>query len=128
MAFAPKDTICSLISQVTQANLDNVCRDIHNNIRSENNREIIHAIATSIIDEATGPGHTLVPQYHLAGVCWTIHDLCLAPGRGAGAFLSVSLPQRLDELCRKEFMNAKRKLESGEDMGATSSFVLDLVV
>jgi hypothetical protein len=128
MAFTPKDRIRGLISHVTEANLHSVCDEIHYHIRPEGDREIIHTIAASIIDEAAGPGHTLIPQYHLAGVCWTIHDLCLAPGRGAGAFLSISLPQRLNELCQKEFTNANRKLECGEDVEAISAIVLDLVV
>lgn len=128
MAFIPKDRIRGLISQVTNTNLRTVCDEIHYHIRPEGDRETIHAIAISILDEAAGPGHTLVPQYHLAGVCWAIHDLCSTPGRGAGAFLSISLPQRLNELCQKEFVDANRKLESGEDVETNSSIVLDLVV
>ena len=128
MVFTPKDRIRSLISQVTEANLHSICEEIHYHIRPEGDREIIQAIAISIIDEAAGPGHTLVPQYHLAGVCWAIHDLCCTPGHGAGSFLSVSLPQRLSELCQKEFADANRKLEDDEDTEMISSIVLDLVV
>lgn len=126
MVFAPKDRIRSLISQVNETNLQSVCDEIHYHIRPENDSDIVHTIAISIIDEAAGPGHTLVPQYHLAGLCWTIHNLCLTPDRGAGAFLSISLPQRLNELCQKEFVDANRKLE---DEGVeVASIVLDLVV
>lgn len=128
MTPAHKDYIRSLISQVTEANLHEVCDEIHHHIRPEGHRETIHTIAVSIIDEAAGPGHTLVPQYHLAGVCWTINELCFAPGNGGGGFLSISLPQSLDELCQKEFVDANRKLECGEDMETVSSIVLDLVV
>lgn len=128
MIFVPRDRIRGLISQVTEANLHSVCDEIHYHIRPESDREIIHAIAVSILDEAAGPGHTLVPQYHLAGVCWTVHNLCYTPGRGAGAFLSVSLPQRLNELCQKEFVDANQKLEDGGDLEAISSIVLDLAV
>lgn len=128
MVFTPKDRIRNLISQVTEANLQGVCDEIHYHIRPESDREIIHAIAISIIDEAAGSGHTLVPQYHLARVCWTVHNLCCAPARGAGAFLSISLPQKLNELCRKEFVDASRKLENREDVEAVSSIILNLVV
>ena len=128
MASIPKDRIRSLISQVTEANLHSVCDEIHHYIRPEGDREIIHTITVSIIDEAAGTGHTLVPQYRLAGVCWTINDLCLVPGRGAGAFLSISLPQRLSEVCQKVFADANQKLERGEDVEAVSSIILDLVV
>jgi len=128
MVFIPRDHIRSLISRVTEANLRGVCDEIHYHIRPEGDREIIHTIAVSILEEAAGPGHTLVPQYHLAGVCWTIHDLCRTPGHGAGAFLSISLPQSLDELCQKEFVDANQKLENGEDEEGISSIVLDLVV
>jgi hypothetical protein len=122
----PKDRICGLISQVNDTNLQSVCNEIHRYIRPENHTETIHTIACSIIDEAAGPGHNLVPQYLLAGVCWTIHNLCYVPGHGAGAFLSVSLPQRLSELCQKEFVNGIWKLEDGEEVELTSSFILDL--
>lgn len=128
MAFVPTDRIRGLISQVTETNLHAVCDEIHSNIRPENDRNIIQAIALSIIEEAAGFGHTLVPQYHLAGVCWTIHDLCFTPNRGTGAFLSITLPQTLSELCRKEFMTASRKLENNEDVEVASSVVIDLVV
>ena len=128
MVFIPNDRIRGLISQVTEANLQNVCDEIHYHIRPENNRDIINAIALSIIDEAAGPGRTLVPQYHLAGVCCAIHNLCLVPGRGAGAFLSIPLPQRLTELCQKEFVDANRKLEEDGNVEVVSSIVLDLVV
>jgi hypothetical protein len=127
MVFVPKDRIRSLISQVTETNLHDVCDEIHYHIRPENDRETVHTIAISIIDEAAGMGRSLVPQYHLAGVCWTIHNLCSTPGRGAGAFLSISLPQRLNELCHKEFGDANRKLENG-DWELASSVVLDLAV
>ena len=123
-----KDYIRSLISQITEANLHGLCDEIHHHIRPEGHREAIHTIALSIIDEAAGSGHTLVPQYHLAGVCWTVNQLCSTPGSGAGAFLSISLPQMLDELCQKEFVEANRKLERGEDVEAASSIILDLVV
>jgi len=128
MVFIPKDRIRSLVSQVTEANLHSVCDEIHYHIRPEGGPEIIHAIALSIVDEAAGSGHTLVPQCHLAGVCWTIHDLCLAPGCGAGAFLSISLPQSLNDLCQEWFISANRRLEDGGDVEAVSSIVLDLVV
>jgi hypothetical protein len=128
MVFIPKDRIRGLISQITEANLHSACDEIHYHIRPEGDRETIHTIAASIIDEAAGTGPTLVPQYHLAGVCWTIHNLCLAPGHGAGAFLSISLPQRLDDLCQKEFVGANRKLECDEDVEVISTVVLDLVV
>ncbi|KAF9653572.1 hypothetical protein BDM02DRAFT_3182583 [Thelephora ganbajun] len=128
MVFIPRDRIRNLISQVTEANLHSVCDEIHHHIRPEGERETVHTIAVSILDEAAGSGHTLVPQYHLAGVCWTIHNLCLTPGRGTGAFPSVSLPRRLNELCQKEFVDASRKLENGKDVEVISSIVLDLVV
>ena len=128
MTFIPKDRIRSLISRVTQANLHNVCDEIHYHIRPEGHREIIHTIAANIIDEAVGSGHTLVLQCHLALVCRMIDDLCNAPGRGAGTFLSISLPQMLDELCQREFADVNRRLECGGDVEATSSVVLDLVV
>ena len=128
MVFVQKDRIRTLISQVTETNLNAACDEIYNHIRPENDRDrVVHTIAISIIDEASGPGHTLVPQYQLAGVCWTIHNLCLAPSSGAGAFPPVSLPQRLNELCQKEFMDANRKLEN-EDGESATSIVLDLVV
>ena len=128
MESLPIDRICGLIAQVDDTNLDSVCNEIHHYIRPENHSESIHAIATSIIDEAAGPGHTLVPQYRLAGVCGTIHSLCYASGHGAGAFLSASLPRRLSELCQKEFVNGIWKLEDGEDVELTSSVILDLAV
>lgn len=128
MVFIPKDRIRSLISQVTEANLHSVCDEIYYHIRPEGDHEIINAIAIGIMEEAAGFGHTLVPQYHLAGVCWTIHDLCHTPGRGAGAFLSTPLPQRLNELCQKEFVDANQKLENSEDVEEVSSVVLDLAV
>ena len=126
MVFA-QDHIRNLISQVTESNLPGVCEKIHRHMRPENGHDTIHTIATCIIHEAAGPGHTLVPQYNLAGVCWTIHDLCSTPGGGAGEFLPVSLPKKLDELCQKEFVDATRKLEN-EDGEEASSIVLDLVV
>lgn len=128
MVFIPKDRIRSLVSQVAEANLQDICDEIHYHIRPEGDREIIDTIAISIINEAAGSGHTLVPQYHLAGVCWTVHNLCRTPGRGAGAFLSISLPQRLNELCQKEFIAANQKLEDGEDTEEIAPIVLDLVV
>ena len=128
MTFTPKYRIRDLISRVTEANLHTACEEIHNHIRPEGHREVIRTIAASIIDEAAGSGHTLVPQYRLAGVCCMIDDLCNAPGRGAGAFLSLSLPQILDELCQREFVEANRRLESDGDVEAISSVVLDLVV
>ena len=105
-----------------------MCNELHYHIRPEGDHNIIDIIATSIIDEAAGSGHTLVPQHYLAGACWTVHDLCHTPGHAAGAFLSISLPQRLNELCQKEFVDANRNLENGEDVEAISSIVLDLVV
>ena len=127
MVFDLKDHIRSLISQVTEINLQNVCDEIHYHIRPEDGRDTVHTIAISIIDEAVGPGHTLVPQYHLAGVCWMIHNLCSTPSSHiAGAYPSLSLPQRLNELCEKEFVDVNRKLED-EDVAA-ASIVLDLVV
>jgi len=128
MTFILKAHIRSLISQVTPANLHIVCDEIHNQIRPDGHREVIHAIAASIIDEAAGSGHTLVPQCHLAGACRMIDDMCNAPDRGAGVFLSISLPQMLDELCQREFVDVNRRLESGGDVEAISSVVLDLVV
>lgn len=128
MAFIPKNRIRGLISQVTETNLHTVCDEIHYQIRPDGHRETIHTIALSIIDEASGSGHTLVPQYHLAGVCWAIYNLCNQSGHGAGSFLSISLPQMLDDLCQKEFVAANRALERGEDVEAVSSTVLDLVV
>lgn len=128
MESDPKDRIRGLISQVNDTNLHSVCNEIHHYIQPENHSESIHAIAISIIDEAAGPGHSLVPQYRLAGVCWTIHNLCYAPGHEKGAFISVSLPQRLSELCQKEFVNGIWKLEDEEDVELTSSVVLDLAV
>jgi len=128
MTFIPKDRIRGLISQVTEANLNSVCDEIRSHIRLEGHHEAIHTIAASIIDEAVGFGHTLVPQYRLAGVCRVITDLCSAPGHGAGAFLSVSLPQMLAGLCQREFVDANRKLERDGDVDAISGVVLDLVV
>jgi len=128
MTFIPKDHIRSLISQVTPANLHIVCDQIYNHIQPDGHPEVIHTIAASIIDEAAGFGHTLVLQCHLAGVCRMIDDLCNGPGRGARAFLSISLPQMLDELCQTEFVNVNRRLEGGGDVEAISSVVLDLVV
>lgn len=40
----------------------------------------------------------------------------------------MSLPQRLNELCQKEFVDANQKLEDGGDLEAISSIVLDLAV
>lgn len=128
MALIAKDRIRDLISHVTEVNLHSVCAEIYQRIRPENDHETIHAIAVSIIDEAAGSGHTLIPQYRLAGVCWAIHDLSLAPGQGAGTSLPISLPQRLNELCQKEFVDSNRKLECGEDVEMISGIVLDLVV
>lgn len=128
MAFDSKDRIRGLISQVTEANLHNTCGEIHHYIQLGNYRKIIQAIAVSIVDEAAGHGHTLVPQYLLAGVCWKIHKLCSTPGEGSGASLSISLPQTLNEVCQEEFVDANRKLESDEGVEVASSIVLDLVV
>lgn len=128
MTFIPRDRIRGLISQVTDANLQSVCDEIHSHIRPEGHREVIHTIAASIIDEAAGSGHTLVPQYHLALVCWEINNLCNTPAGGAGAFLSISLLQMLEELCQRDFVDANRRLEYGEDLDTTSSVVLDLAV
>lgn len=127
MVFVPKDRIRNLISRVTETNLHSMCDEIYYHIRPENGRDIINTIAIGIIDEASGSGHTLVPQYHLAGVCWTIHNLCLTPtGSGVGAFLSISLPQRLNELCQKEFTDANQKVKNEDKQVA--SIVLDLTV
>jgi len=128
MTGISKDRIRELISRVTEANLHSVCYDIHYHIQPDGHREVIHTIADSVIDEAAGSGHTLVPQYRLAGVCRMIDDLCNAPTRGAGTFLSISLPQMLDRLCQGKFVDASRKLECDEDVETTSSVVLDLVV
>jgi len=128
MVFIPKDRIRGLISQVTEANLQSICDEIHYHIRPEGDHEVIQSIAISIIDEAAGSGHTLVPQYHLAGLCWTINNLCSTSGHGARDPLSLSLPRSLDELCQKEFVDANRKLENDEEMEVISSIVLDLVV
>ena len=128
MESIPKDRICGLISQVNEENLHDICNEIYPYIRPENHIETIGAIASSIIDEAAGPGHTLAPQYRLAGVCWTIHSLCYATSHGAGAFLSISLPQKLGELCKQAFVDGIWKLEDGEDVELTSSVIRDLAV
>jgi hypothetical protein len=120
--------IRSLISQVAESSLHDVCDKIYHYIQQGDDREIVRAIAVSIVDEAVGSGHTLVPQNHLAWVCWIINNLCSTPGRGARASVSISLPQTLSELCEEVFVDANRKLEDGLGVDMASSIMLDLVI